>query len=148
MLLLIYEGSILNKKMAEKIKDFLNKNDQFAKHCGMEIVSAANGEAVGQMKIKKHHLNSVGTVHGGAIFTLADFVFACACNTAGQLSVTVNASVNYHNAVSEGTLTAQAREIARSRKLGTYDVAITDDTGKRIATVTGLSYVKDEQLIK
>ena len=30
------------------------------------------------MKIKEHHLNSMGTVHGAALFALADLVFAVA----------------------------------------------------------------------
>ena len=64
-------------------------SDQFAKLCGIEIVDVAEGRAKAQMKLEAH-LNGLGSVQGGAIFTLADFVFAMACNFHGPAAVAIN----------------------------------------------------------
>ena len=56
-------------------------NDRFAtKLCGANIESVTENEVVCSMEITEDHLNAVGTVMGGAIFTLADFTFAVASN--------------------------------------------------------------------
>ncbi len=47
------------------------------------------------MKIENHHLNGAKTVHGGAIFTLADFALAVASNSHGSLAMAINASISY-----------------------------------------------------
>ena len=65
----------------QKIKEFFQKKDQFAKHVGIELVEAAKGKAKVRLKIKEHHLNGINLVHGGAIFSLADFAFAVASNS-------------------------------------------------------------------
>ncbi len=39
-----------------------------------------------------NHLNSAGTLRGGAIFALADAVFSAASNSRGTLAMVVNVS--------------------------------------------------------
>ena len=39
------------------------------------------------MEIKEHHLNGIKKVHGAAIFTLADLVFAVASNSHGTVAM-------------------------------------------------------------
>ena len=70
----------------KEIKEFINR-DQFAKHSGIELLSVALGQAIARMTVHPWHLNGVGTVQGGAIFTLADFAFAAACNSHGKVAV-------------------------------------------------------------
>ena len=62
------------------IKEFF-KGDQFAARNNIELLEVANGNARAKMTLHPYHLNGLGTVHGGAIFTLGDFVFAAACNS-------------------------------------------------------------------
>ena len=63
----------------ENIKQFFT-GDRYAKLSGIELLSVSPGLAVAQMKIQPHHMNAVGSVQGGAIFTLADLAFAAASN--------------------------------------------------------------------
>ena len=67
----------------DKVKEY-NCKDAFAAYCGVEIVEIGDGTAKGRLSLKPHHLNGVGIVHGAAIFTLADAVFAAASNSHGQ----------------------------------------------------------------
>lgn len=118
--------------------------DRFARHAGIELVSVAPGHAVTRMPLQDFHLNGLGVVQGGAIFTLADFAFAAAVNAAGQVAVAINASITFMKSVEQGTLTADAREVAAHARLATYAVTVTQDEGSLIATFQGLAYRKKE----
>lgn len=129
----------------DKIKEFF-KRDQFAEYCGIELAEVSPGKARVEMEIKKEHLNGVNTVHGGAIFTLADFAFAIAANSYGQVTLAINVSITFMKAATKGKLTAKAREISRNPKLSTYTVDIYDDEGDVVAVFQGLAYQKRETL--
>ena len=130
----------------ERIKKFFAERDRFAKYCGMEIIDASSGGSRVRMPIREHHLNGMNTVHGGAIFSLADFAFALACNSHGIVSVAVNTSITFVKAAVKGTLTAVAEENSVNPKLGSYTVRITDDAGDLVAIFQGLAYRKKETL--
>ncbi len=129
----------------ERIKALFEK-DQFAKLSGIELVAVSAGKATARMVLNAHHWNGLGTVHGGAIFTLADFAFAAASNSHGTLAVAINANISFTKAASTGELRAEAREIARNFKLGTYTVEVTDQDGQLIALFQGMAYRKKESV--
>ena len=110
----------------EKVRQRLG-NDQFAGRCGIELLSVTPGRASARMTLQPHHLNGIGTVQGGAIFTLADFTFAAASNSHGTVAVAVNAGITFMKAGSRAPLRAEARELARNFKIGTYSVEIKDN---------------------
>ena len=118
------------------------ENDQFAKHCGIELVAVSPGQATARMPLQVHHLNGIGSTQGGAIFTLADFAFAAAANAHGKVAVAVNVSITFMKAAAAGTLTAEAREVALNPKLGSYTVNVTDENHELIALFQGLAYRK------
>lgn len=126
---------------------FFQENDKFARHSGIELLEISEGCAKAVMKIGKHHLNAVGSVHGGAIFTLADFVFAVASNSHGTVSVAINASISFLKAAGKGSLFAEAKEIARNPKLASYTVNVTDEQENLIAIFQGMVYRKKENVM-
>ncbi len=128
------------------IAQYFRDNDLFAQHCGIELLEAAGGNSRARMAIGKHHLNGVGTVHGGALFTLADYAFAAACNSHGTVAVAINCSISYVKAVPSGVLTATARETSLGGRIGTYSIDITDDKGALIAIFQGMAYRKKETM--
>lgn len=123
-------------------KETFFDKDTFAQYCGIELVEAENGHSEARLKILPHHLNGVGTVHGGMIFSLADLAFAAACNSHGTVAVAINVNIQYLKAVSGGGLVARAREVSLSRKIGTYAVEVTDDEGNLVASFQGMAYRK------
>jgi acyl-CoA thioesterase len=126
---------------------FFRKNDRFARHSGIELLEMSEGGAKAVMKIEKHHLNAVESVHGGAIFTLADFVFAVASNSHGTVAVAINVSISYLKAASRGLLFAEAKEVAKNPKLASYTVNVTDEQGDLIAVFQGMVYRKKDSII-
>ncbi len=128
----------------EAIRQILAK-DRFAAHCGIELVSVGPGQARAKMLLGANHLNGLGSVQGGAIVTLADFAFAAACNSHGPVALAINVSVNFMKAARTGTLWAEAREISKNFKLGSYTVEIKDDAGDLVALFQGLAYRKSDK---
>jgi acyl-CoA thioesterase len=116
----------------------------FSTDCGMTLLELRPGYAKTAMTVEDRHFNVVGTVHGGAIFTLADFAFGAAAKTAGKVAVAVNTSISFVKAVRGGTLYAEATEVARSRKLSTCTVRVTDEAGALVALFQGTAFIKDE----
>ncbi len=118
------------------------ERDEFARLTGLEVLETSPGRAKVRMKVGPQHLNGMGVVHGGAIFTLADYAFAAACNSHGFPAVAVSASISSLKAVRSGTLTADAQEASEPGKMSTTIIRITDDAGELVAMFQGLSYSK------
>ncbi len=129
----------------EKILKFFEK-DRFADLSNIEVVSVSLGKATTQMEVQEMHLNGVGTVHGGALFTLADFTFALAANSHGRVTVAINANISYLKAVSTGLLTAKARELSSGGRIGSYAVDIYDEDHDLVAVFQGMAYRKQEKI--
>ena len=129
----------------ERIIDFF-KRDRFAEFVGIELLEIKKGMAKTKMEINENHLNGIGTIHGGALFTLADFTFAVAANSYGNVTVAINANISFMKAAESGVLFAEAREISRNPKISTYTIDITDECGELIAIFQGMAYTKREKI--
>jgi len=121
--------------------DFFS-GDAFARTCGIEHIESGNGYARVKMTINESHLNSHGTVHGGAIFTLADAAFALASNSHGIPAAAINAHISYMKAAISGPLYAEADEFSLNPRLATYTVKVTGKNGEKIAIFQGMVYRK------
>ena len=129
----------------ESIQRFL-RNDKFAERSNIELLSVSPGQARAKMTLYPHHLNGYGSVQGGAIFTLADLAFAAASNSHGTVAVAINVSITFMKAGKTGTLWAEAGELSRNHKLGSYTVEVKDDEGELVALFQGLAYRKSEKI--
>jgi acyl-CoA thioesterase len=96
----------------------------FALCCDIETISVGGGEAVVRMPVDGK-LNALGTVHGGAIFSLADQAFALAANASGDPQVALSASINYLKPA-RGTLIAHARLVGENKSTSVYEVLVHD----------------------
>ena len=120
------------------------KNDRFATANGVELVELRLGWAKATLKIEDRHLNSIGIVQGGAIFTLADFAFGAASKTGGRATVAVSTNLSFLRATRTGTLYAEASEVSRSKRFSTCTIRVTNDQGELVALFQGTAYIKDE----
>jgi acyl-CoA thioesterase len=123
------------------------KDDRFAfETVGMELLEIAPGTAKVKMEIRPGHLNGLGLVQGGAIFTLADLALAAAANSHGYAAVSINATISFLKGASAGVLFADAKEDALNFHLGTYTVRVTDQDQQLIALMQSTVYRKKETL--
>jgi len=131
--------------MDKGIREFVRR-DAFARNLGIEIHEAEGGRASGTMTIRPDHRNSAGTVHGGAVYALADAVFAAASNSHGLLAMAIEVSMSYMKAIREGTLTAEAEEVTLNPKLATYLIPVRNEKSELIALFKGTVYRKSTRI--
>lgn len=94
------------------------------------------------MKVEKTHTNALGFTHGGAIFSLADYAFAHACNFGDNVAVALQVSINFLKPSVEGDLlTAEAVRVSDGKTTGIYQVTVRKDD-KPVALFTGLAFKK------
>jgi len=124
----------------DKYKNFF-EHDNFATGNGIVLTECRPGYAKAQVLINESHLNGAAVVHGGLLFTLADFCFAAAVNSYGNVTLSINASISYFAKSSEGIITAEAKEISRSNKLSTCDINVYDQAGQLLANFKGMAYI-------
>lgn len=123
------------------LKDYLNEGDRFAAGSGARLIEIAPGSAVAVLEVTSEHLNAGGVCQGGAIFTLADLVFAALVNQGENLTFAINSTIYYHVSAREGdTLRAEGRLSCAHHRLPTAEVEVTNQDGIRIATFTGQAY--------
>lgn len=125
----------------QSAKEF-SLRDKFGTSNGMEVVAARKGHARAVMTIQDQHKNGLGTLHGGALFTLADLAFAAASNCADEMVVSINAGMSFSKACSQGVVTAEANEVTRSSRLVQYEARVTDEAGAILALFQGTGYIK------
>jgi acyl-CoA thioesterase len=125
----------------EKIIEFFKK-DRFAASIGIKLIEVEPGYALAKVEIADKHLNAIDSVQGGVTFTLADFAFAAASNSHGQVAVGINVNITYFQAPKGKVLIAEAKEIYANSKLASYNVDVYDDNKELIARFTGMVYRK------
>lgn len=112
-----------------------------ARHLGIVLVEAIPGYARATMKVGPELLNGAGVTHGGAIFSLADIVFAAAGNARGPLALALSVNIHFLKATTAGAvLTATAREEKITGRTGLYRMEVRDDRGDLVALAEGLAY--------
>jgi acyl-CoA thioesterase len=120
--------------------------DRFASGNGIRVVEVRTGYARAEMAVEPRHLNTVGILQGGALFTLADLAFAAACNSHGVVAVGCQADVTYFRPVTSGRLTAVAEEISRTKSLSTCLVRVQNERDEAVALFKGVAFIKGTPL--
>ena len=124
----------------EEVRELFG-NDRFATEaCGCRVLEASRGHAVCAFDIAPIHLNAMGNVMGGAIFTLADFALAIACNMGEDPTVAVNNTIEYLNSSKGSALIATCDADKSGRNLGFYTVEVKDDLDTPVAKMTATCF--------
>ena len=94
------------------------------------------------MKVEKNHTNALGFTHGGAVFSLADYAFAQACNFGDNVAVAAQVSINFLRPTIEGdTLVAEANRVSDGKTMGLYQIIVRKEN-KIVAIFNGLAFKK------
>ena len=130
----------------------------FNRHLALEYGEVGPGHAEVRLTDREEHRNHVGTLHAGALFSVAEaasgaaFVAAFAAELATIVPVVEKAEISFA-APARGTVTARARlvtpaetllaELARDgRTRPPVEVGLSDQSGKEVAVMTALWNVK------
>lgn len=131
--------------MDTKIKEAIFKTvskEPFASSFGLELLDLDEGYSVVEMTYEPDKMNNLfDRAHGGAIFALIDEAFQTSCQTHGTIAVALNVNVSYISSPSEKTrLRAVSKEISKTRKTANYEIKVTDQENRLIATCQALAY--------
>lgn len=124
----------------DEVREFFAHDLWATEACGCEVLEASKGHAVCAFDISERHRNAMGNVMGGAIFTLADFALAIACNVGEAPTVSVQSSIEYFSAAKGTRLIATANADKSGRSLGFYTVDIADELGTKVARMTATCF--------
>ncbi len=135
-------------KSFERPVQYMMKEDAFSQWLGLSVDKVDAGYCQLSMKVKPEMLNGFKILHGGVAFAMADSAMAFAANSHGQLSVVTDAHIQFPASATEGeNLIAEARETARSRKKGFYEVTIKEkETERLIAKYQGSVYIRSTSI--
>ena len=101
-----------------------SKRMRFIEHVGVEFHEAGPGTSIATLQVRVHHFNTVGVVHGGAVFTLADTGMAAALIPdlkEGEACATSNLTINYFRPVLSGPIVCTSRIVNRGKTLANID---------------------------
>lgn len=123
---------------AERARDVLWREDFASQGLGMKLGPVAPGRAEVTMRVRRDMLNGFGICHGGLLTTLGDTAMAFASNSHNARAVAVSLGVDFiASARLDDVLTANAREVSRTRRTAVYDVTLTRADGSVIAVMRG-----------
>jgi acyl-CoA thioesterase len=120
--------------------------EPLAKLLDIKLKDVEDGYALCEMKYTEKMDNIYGNAHGGALFSLIDEAFEISSNSHENIAVALNMNVTYMKSPKKNTiLTAESREINRTRRTATYNITV-KDSDSLIAVCQALVYVKDQEI--
>ena len=132
-----------NKINIELINKLIKKNNKsnLAKLLGIKITDLSYGYARATLTIDKRHLNWLDTVHGGAVWSLADHTAGALGSVMEKGAVNIQTSFNFLSKVEQGqTLISEARLIKETSKTTVVEIKVETEDQKTIGVgiVTGM----------
>ena len=125
---------------------YFNSNDQFSIRNGIRLSRIQEGYAEAELDFKPEVCNLMGTMHGGAYYTLADVAAGCAVIPYGKHCVTLSADINYLRPASGGMITAYATVMQHGGRIGVCRVEIKDQAGELLCIGTITMYITSKQI--
>ncbi|MGW0228993.1 PaaI family thioesterase [Actinopolymorpha singaporensis] len=112
---------------------------------GITITEAGPDRCVGTMPVEGN-TQPFGLLHGGASCVLAESLASIAAVLwagPGRIAVGVDLNATHHRGVRGGSVTGVATPLHRGRTTATYEVAITDEDGRRVCTARLTCHLRD-----
>lgn len=136
--------------MDDKVRAAIFKQveqEPFARKFNLQLLALEEGYSKVSLVFTADMENIFGKAHGGAVFALIDEAFETAGNSHGTIAVALNMNISYLSSPSGGaTLTAEAKEINRTKKTALYEIKVTEESDKLIATCQALVYRMEKPL--
>lgn len=121
----------------------LMQYDVYAKSLGITIDNIGEDSITMSFVVAKEHLNAANLVHGGALFTLADFSMGTLANMKGVVSLTLQSDIRFLFSAGLGEkITATATEVYVRKSMSHYRSEIRNSSGELIALAEGMFHRK------
>ena len=114
----------------------IHPSSELMDRMGIRILEASPERAIATMPVEGNR-QAAGLLNGGASCVLAESLGSYAANlAAGENGIAVGLDINatHHRAVRDGLVTGIATALQIGRRVASYEVKITDETGRAVCT--------------
>jgi acyl-CoA thioesterase len=119
----------------KKLIDYRNTANRFAVDNGINIISIGDGCAEVELAITTHHLNPIGSIHGGCLYTIADTAAGCASSSYGINATTMNTDFHYlRPGLNTKRIVARSHVLKKGRRTIVIQVDIYDQDESQLCT--------------
>jgi 1,4-dihydroxy-2-naphthoyl-CoA hydrolase len=136
----------MDQELLDRITAVTTGEGTLAHSMGIKILSASGTEVVATMPVAGN-IQPYGLLHGGASCVLAETIGslgAALLAGGGRIVVGIEISATHHRGARDGEVTAVATLAHGGRTLATYDIVISDATGRRICTSRLTCLIRDQ----
>jgi 1,4-dihydroxy-2-naphthoyl-CoA hydrolase len=110
----------------------------FMQAAGLVLDEVQSSHVTGRIDLGPQHHQPWGLVHGGVYTTAIETAASAGASTAAQehglVAVGVNNNTNFLRSMTDGRVTVDARAIQQGRTQQLWEVRVTDDRDRLIAT--------------
>jgi len=118
----------------KKLMQLRNEQNAFGNLVGIKITEMSDKHAVCELEITDDHLNPMGTVHGGVLFTIADIAGGSAAISCNYQVTTMTSDFHFLNAgIGTKKLIAEGSCEKAGHKVQVYRVDVRDQNGTELA---------------
>lgn len=127
----------------EKIREVFKKDKFLSDTCGITIEEVTEEYVLLKMDVQEKHMNELGSVQGGAIFTLGDSAFAVVCNLRALKTknttdtVSRNGFITFLKPAICKTLYAKGKVLSEGKKTSFCEIDIFNENDIKIAHFIG-----------
>ena len=118
------------------------QTEPFARQLKIKLIELDDGYSRVEMIYRPDEMDNIyQRAHGGAVFALIDEAFETACQTDGTIAVALNVNVTYIASPDPGIqLISMAKEISRTKRTANFEIKVTNENGKLIASCQALAF--------
>jgi 1,4-dihydroxy-2-naphthoyl-CoA hydrolase len=132
---------------AEILKGFARLSEgTLPSRMGITVTAASPEQVTGTMPVDGN-IQPYGLLHGGASCVLAESLGSLGAALQagpGRFAVGIEISATHHRAVAEGIVTGVATRVHGGRTTATYEIAISDDRGRRVCSARLTCLLRDQ----
>lgn len=124
----------------EEVIEYFSKDRYATQTTGIKILETRKDYAKTMLEVLPKHLNANDSVMGGSIYTIADFTFALAANVDNFDTCTLSSNIIFNAPARGKYLYAESSVVKSGKTIATFEVKVTDENGKLIATSTMMGF--------
>jgi acyl-CoA thioesterase len=105
----------------------------------------AGGRSRFELSVRPEHMNPYGVLHGAVVYALVDTAMGAALVSRlepGERCATLEVKIHYLAPVTGGELTAEARLVERTRRIGVLEARAWAGGERLVALATGTFYIQ------
>ena len=119
--------------------------DLLGEKLGIKLISVTPEKIVATMPVEGN-TQPMGLLHGGAALVLAESLgsYGAALHAgAGRSAVGVDINATHHRSARSGIVTGTATPLSLGNTIATYEVVVSDESGRRICTARITCLLRD-----